>query len=400
MALSYKSLLKAVPVVLKAGNVPNIVGEAGIGKSALVAQVADDMNAKLFTTVVSLSEKGDLSIPVPPLTSDSFVETKNFGKLADVQFGYSHTLVSIITYAEAHPDQQVIWFLDEFNRGTQAVQSELMNLVLQRQINSLTLPDQVQIVIAENPDSTMAGFEDSNYGVTAGDSAIKDRTVRLIMRADVADWLDWAGQTAPSGKTNIHELVRKYISTEPEMLFPAEHGDDLYPTPRAWQRVSGHLYQLDQLETTTRRTLQLDLLQGDLGENVGIAFNSFLQSQNEEITPATLFSADADDVNLTEFNQLNEVQKQQVLQSVLTQQDDYSLADEDNASRFLHLLQSLSQDGQFAITQTVGEIGHLKDVLEPMSTQIEADQTDDSAVAQLYHYLGEVATRNDTGDEY
>ena len=32
MALSYQALLTAVPVVLKAGNVPNIVGEAGIGK--------------------------------------------------------------------------------------------------------------------------------------------------------------------------------------------------------------------------------------------------------------------------------------------------------------------------------------------------------------------------------
>ncbi|MCG5037248.1 hypothetical protein MAA39_13570 [Lactiplantibacillus plantarum] len=58
MALSYQALLTAVPVVLKAGNVPNIVGEAGIGKSALVAEVAKRMGAQLYTTVVSLSEKG------------------------------------------------------------------------------------------------------------------------------------------------------------------------------------------------------------------------------------------------------------------------------------------------------------------------------------------------------
>jgi MoxR-like ATPase len=151
MSLSYQSLLTAVPLILRAGNVPNIVGEAGIGKSALVTSVATQMQAKLFTTVVSLSEKGDLAIPVPPLTSDSFVQTKDYGTLANVQFGYSQTLVDIIQYAEAHPDQAIIWFLDEFNRGTQAVQSELMNLVLQREINSLKLPAQVKIVIAENP---------------------------------------------------------------------------------------------------------------------------------------------------------------------------------------------------------------------------------------------------------
>ena len=36
MSLTYQQLLTAVPLILRGGNVPNIVGEAGIGKSALV----------------------------------------------------------------------------------------------------------------------------------------------------------------------------------------------------------------------------------------------------------------------------------------------------------------------------------------------------------------------------
>ena len=190
MALTYQQLLTAVPLVLRAGNVPNIVGDAGIGKSALVKDVADRLGAQLFTTVVSLSEKGDLAIPVPPLTNDSFVETQRYGRLANVQFGYSETLIRIIKDAEAHPEAPIIWFLDEFNRGTAAVQSELMNLVLQRRINALRLPDTVMIVIAENPDSTMAGFDDREYAVATADAAIKDRTVRLVMTTSTAEWLD------------------------------------------------------------------------------------------------------------------------------------------------------------------------------------------------------------------
>ena len=174
MALSFQELVTAVPLVLRGGNVPNIVGEAGIGKSALVAEIARQMGATLFTTVVSLSEKGDLAIPVPPLTSDAYVETAQYGSLADVKYGYTHTLIEIIETAQAHPGKPIIWFLDEFNRGSQAVQSELMNLVLQRQINSLILPSEVKLVIAENPDETMAGFENADYGVVAGDAAIKD----------------------------------------------------------------------------------------------------------------------------------------------------------------------------------------------------------------------------------
>ena len=181
MSLTYQKLLVAVPLILRGGNVPTIVGEAGIGKSALVAEIAKKLGAKLFTTVVSLSEKGDLAIPIPPLNETSFLQTKNYGRLADIKFGYTHTLIQIIEQAEVEPDRTIIWFLDEFNRGSQAVQGELMNLVLQRQINDLVLPDNVKLILAENPDDSMQGFENAEYAVQTSDAAIKDRTTRLAV---------------------------------------------------------------------------------------------------------------------------------------------------------------------------------------------------------------------------
>lgn len=149
MSLTYQELLVTLPALLEAGSVPNLVGEAGIGKSALVAEVAKRMGATLLTTVVSLAEKGDLALPVPPLTKDSLVTTSRFGTLADVKYGYSTTLLTLLKEAEARPGQPIIWFLDEFNRGNAAVQSELMNLVLQRQIHTLTLPEEVHIILAQ-----------------------------------------------------------------------------------------------------------------------------------------------------------------------------------------------------------------------------------------------------------
>lgn len=399
MSLTYQSLLKTVPLVLRAGNVPNIVGEAGIGKSALVADVARQMGAQLYTTVVSLSEKGDLAIPVPPLTAESFVKTKNYGTLANVQFGYSQTLVDIIKYAEKQPEQPIIWFLDEFNRGTQAVQSELMNLVLQREINSLKLPAQVKIVIAENPDSTMAGFEDSNYGVTAGDAAIKDRTVRLVMRVAVDDWLEWGQQVDTNQRPHVHSLVQRYIQSEPQMLHPAQHGDDLYPTPRAWQRVSDNLFELDHVDETTRTAIQLDLLQGDLGQTVGIAFNSFIQEQDNQLSVGTLFGDEDAQAVYKQFDSADELRKQHLLEQCVNQVADYSLADEHVAERFLTLLQRLSYDAQYAIVQTIGQVQHQKDILEPMYQQIIQRQSDETAVARLYRYLAVIATRNDVEGE-
>ena len=109
MSLTYQELLVTLPALLEAGSVPNLVGEAGIGKSALVAEVAKRMGATLLTTVVSLAEKGDLALPVPPLTKDSLVTTSRFGTLADVKYGYSTTLLTLLKEAEARPGQPIIW---------------------------------------------------------------------------------------------------------------------------------------------------------------------------------------------------------------------------------------------------------------------------------------------------
>lgn len=389
MALTYQQLLTAVPLVLRAGNVPNIVGDAGIGKSALVEEVADQMGAKLFTTVVSLSEKGDLAIPVPPLTSDSFVETQHYGRLANVQFGYSETLVSIIKYAEKHPTTPIIWFLDEFNRGTQAVQSELMNLVLQRRINALRLPETVKIIIAENPDTTMTGFQNREYGVAVGDAAIKDRTVRLVMAASTTEWLTWAKEV-PTGENRqrINPLVTSYLATYPDRLFVFdEESQDLQPTPRAWERVSRNLDQLQQLSAADQRALGADLFSGDLGDEVGVSFAQYVLAQGNDLTVEKIQNSKQ---GLDEFANSDEATKVHLLRGWLTQ-DGASLASEQGAGRFLSLLKMVSADGQVALSQTVGD--HLEDIIQPMYHQAMA--APDGQVATLYRYLATVATRGD-----
>ncbi|MFR8086667.1 MAG: AAA family ATPase, partial [Leuconostoc gelidum] len=293
MSLSYQQLLTAVPLVLRGGNVPTIVGEAGIGKSALVCDVAKKLHAKLFTTVVSLSEKGDLAIPIPPLTDSAFLMTKNYGRLADVKFGYTHTLIQIIQQAELSPKQPIIWFLDEFNRGSQAVQGELMNLVLQRQINDLILPDNVNLILAENPDDSMSGFENSDYAVQTSDAAIKDRTTRLVMSVSVSGWLTWAGQS-DNKRQNIHTIVRQFIAENAELLYPNTRGTDLNPTPRAWQRVSDNLFELELLPVKDQNDLLFDLVAGDLGQLVATQFMSYVQQQTASLTAADVFETHPD----------------------------------------------------------------------------------------------------------
>lgn len=373
MSLSYQQLLVAVPLVLRGGNVPNIVGEAGIGKSALVMDIASQMKAQLFTTVVSLSEKGDLVMPIPPLTDNAFVTTSHYGELADVKYGYTHTLIEIIAQAEAHPGEPILWFLDEFNRGSQAVQSELMNLVLQRQINSLQLPAEVQIILAENPDSDMPGFEESNYAVAAGDDAIKDRTTRLVMRVDVADWLHWA-KTEVSGRPVIHQIVWHYISTTPDALYPDVREADLNPTPRAWQRVSDNLYELEKLDPKIVDTLIFDIIAGDLGSLHAQLFVQYWREQAKTLSLSELF---APDFKIAQFTDLPEVSKIALLKSALLE---VTLSDAANAARFKELLEVLAPDSRYVIVKAISS-----DLLSELYNA-KSDSTE-----ELYRLISEVA---------
>lgn len=383
MALTYQQLLTTVPLVLRAGNVPNIVGDAGIGKSALVEEVAAKMGAQLYTTVVSLSEKGDLAIPVPPLTSDSFVETRHYGRLANVQYGYSETLVSIIKYAETHPDKPIIWFLDEFNRGSQAVQSELMNLVLQRRINALRLPETVRIVIAENPDATMTGFTESEYDVAIADAAIKDRTVRLVMITSTTEWLSWARSVG------LNSMVVDYLTVYPERLSIIDQNEqDLHPTPRAWERVAKNLDQLSQLPAESQKALATDLFSGDLGTEVGVSFAQFVLAHGRGLTVEELQNTVS---GRNEFQSVDDATKLALLRDWIKDDAGQPLSTETGAQHFSDLLAMVSPDGQYALAQSVGE--RLDEILQPMYEQAKEEPS--GAVARLYQQLAVIATRGD-----
>lgn len=375
MALGYDDALQAVKLIEKSGSVANLVGIAGIGKTALVQDLARQENAKLFTTVVSLSEKGDLAIPVPPLTSDSFIQTQKYGKLADVQFGYSHTLIQIIEHAERYPDEKIIWFLDEFNRGTVEVQSELMNLVLQRQINSLKLPEQVSIIIAENPDSSMDDFADSNYAVYDSDDAITDRTVRINMKVDVDSWIKWANENDCSAQ------VVDFIKNNPDYLYKGP--DDIKPTPRAWERVSKFLNSITNLEDVNDQVL-LEVISGNIGRTIATGFLNDLRKPDNKITIQDLTNDDLS-VVLQKLHDVDEATKLDVISEFIDNVDDH--VSDETANRIYQYVESLSEDGKYAAASHLINKTHI-------ATSLYSKYESSDEQKKLYDKLVELAFKN------
>ena len=234
MALSFSKMKKAIDVVIKSGHVPNIVGLQGIGKTDLVREYAKEHGYPFTEITCSLIQEGDLAMP--------YVQ-KGISGEGDVAYSVNRIIRDICE--ESQGKECGILFLDEFNRTSSQVQSELMNLVHQRRVVDYKLSDNVVIVLAMNPSAEMEGYEESNYSVSFSDKAISGRVVFLHMDPKVSDWLEY-GEKIVNGRELVHPVLHSFISANPSFFYTEEVEGKLNSTPRGWSRVSDIVYTYEK----------------------------------------------------------------------------------------------------------------------------------------------------------
>lgn len=140
---------------LKAGLTPALLGEPGIGKTAFLENLANDLNTKVFVLSVNqLAAKEDL-------TGARLVPTKD--KSDFEQKFYPHQVIGqAIRYAAKHPDETPILFMDEFNRTESDVTSALFTMITERKVGNRALPDNLRIVVAGNDSGNVQAVDDAS----------------------------------------------------------------------------------------------------------------------------------------------------------------------------------------------------------------------------------------------
>lgn len=265
--MNYIDTLKSVDLVLATGEVPLIVGETGIGKTALAKELADNNNWTLIVIDGNLLKEGEIGgLPtVEPYTRVNHKGDK-VEKKATV-YAVHHKLREIDE--EIAKGKTVLLFIDEINRCEHTVQQELMNLILNRDINGYTLNDGVKIIAAMNPSSKYG--TDFDYQVVDMDVAQENRFVWLHMEPDHVQWLDWALDAG------LEPKVIEFISTFPEYLLKINE-DDIRATPRSYERISS-LYKIyQQQKDSVPRSVFLNVLRGNVGKLIAEEFVNFVES--------------------------------------------------------------------------------------------------------------------------
>ena len=280
--MNFIDTLKSVELVLATGEVPLVVGESGIGKTALAREIARKNSWSFVVIDGNLLKEGEIGgLP----TVESYVAVDSIGNKVEKKATiYAvHTKLREID-EEIAKGKSVLLFIDEINRCEHTVQQELMNLILNREINGYKLHKDVKILAAMNPSSKYGS--DFDYQVVDMDAAQENRFVWLNMESDHTAWLKWAMDIG------IEQKVIEFISTFPEYLHKVNE-DDVRATPRSYERLSKtfKIYK-DKIDEIPREVF-VNVIKGNVGKLIAEEFISFVEAnQKPLISFEDIFSGD------------------------------------------------------------------------------------------------------------
>jgi hypothetical protein len=265
--MNFIDTLKSVDLILATGEVPLIVGETGIGKTALAKKIANENNWSLIVIDGNLLKEGEIG-GLPAIESYTGVNQQG-DKVEKKTTVYAvHNKLREID-EEIAKGKTVLLFIDEINRCEHSVQQELMNLILNREINGYQLHKGVKIVAAMNPSSKYGA--DFDYQVVDMDVAQENRFVWLHMEPDYMQWLDWAIAAG------LEQKVIEFIATFPEYLHKINE-DDIRATPRSYERISGIYKIYKQKKDSVPRSVFLNVIRGNVGKLIAEEFVNFVES--------------------------------------------------------------------------------------------------------------------------
>ncbi|GAA0865677.1 ATP-binding protein [Paraclostridium tenue] len=265
--MNFIETLKSIDLVLATGEVPLVVGESGIGKTALAKKLAYENDWSLIVIDGNLLKEGEIGgLP----TVESYVISNSNGE---------ETVKKTTVYAvhnklreideELSKKREVLLFIDEINRCEHTVQQELMNLILNREINGYKLSDEVKILAAMNPSSKYGS--DFDYQVVDMDAAQENRFVWLNMEPDHNQWIKW------SIDKGLEQKVIEFISTFPEYLHKINE-EDVSATPRSYERVSKSYKVYKEQKESIPKAVFLNVIKGNVGKVIAEEFISFIEA--------------------------------------------------------------------------------------------------------------------------
>ncbi|UGQ60193.1 MoxR family ATPase [Rhodococcus pyridinivorans] len=262
--------LEALMVAVTADLPVLLWGEPGIGKTAVLSQLAEAVDLPLTTVIASVHEPSDFS-GLPVLGDDPATR--------GVPMAPPDWAVRLVQAGRG------LLFLDELSTAPPAVQAALLRLVLERRIGALQLPPGVRIVAAANPPSSAADGWDLS-------PPLANRFVHLHWTYDHDVGVRGLGGTWPratlprldpekfSGAvTFARRAVCELLTARPALVhqLPSSQSrrGSAWPSPRSWD-MTVRLIAFATATSSSKDVLSL-LVRGSVGDGPGFELLAAIQ---------------------------------------------------------------------------------------------------------------------------
>ena len=271
-------------------------GEAGIGKTSLVEEVARKRGMTFCKLNLSqLEEVGDLTgFPMKEVLLQEKDKNGNTitkwwpeNMLSRVPQNITVTNKTRMGYAppawlprEENPNG-VILLLDDYTRANSLFMQATMELINTASYISWKLPKNTNIVLTSNPD-------DGSYSVTSLDSAQKTRFVNFSLKLNVKDWAAWAEFNGIESRCINFELLYG------DEIFK-KHNNVQTVNPRAYTTFCKAISGIKDWNDDKSLALILNISKGcflnDKDNVVGTLFTTFIaQKLDKLVSPSDMLT--------------------------------------------------------------------------------------------------------------
>lgn len=281
-----------------------IESEAGIGKTSIVNQLAQENNLGFVKINLSnVEQAGDLcGFPLREFETNDhkWVNEKELEII-----GHKVTLSGKTRTSYCPPawvptdDKGVVLLLDDFTRAPTHIMQAVMEIIDRGEFISWKLPKDCHVFLTSNPS------DEGDYIVTSLDAAQKTRFIRLCMKFDINEWATWAEFEG------IDSRCINFLLMNPEMIKGEVNA-------RLATDYFNAISSLPNFETEKAMNIIGLLGEGSVGPEFTQTFILFVNNKMDKIpSPQKIMDAPEHEIAIKELNNcLGEVGTQQYKQNI------------------------------------------------------------------------------------
>ena len=233
-----------------------LIGPPGIGKTAIMEQVAEECQAGLVAYTITHHTRQS-AIGLPRIENRTYAGAD----LTVTEYTMSEIIASVYACMEKTGKKEGILFIDEINCVSETLAPTMLQFLQNKTFGNHPVPEGWLIVTAGNP-------PEYNKSVREFDIATLDRVRRISVQVDLNVWEAYARQH------RVHPAILSYLAIYKEHFYIVETTPEEkhFVTARGWEDLSELLWNYEKMGISIGYELVMEYLQK---EDVARSFASY-----------------------------------------------------------------------------------------------------------------------------